>query len=61
MYVYVPYIEYGRTHKHSIKCARQAHRKIRNNKAEPAYSRRVVPSRSGPTVLFHVLREDFQI
>ena len=38
MHVYAPYIEYGRTHKHSPKRARQTHRKIRNNKAEPAYS-----------------------
>ena len=38
MYVYVPVIVYGRTHKHSLKRARQTHEKIRNNKAQPAYS-----------------------
>ena len=38
MHVYVPYIQYGRTHKHSLKRARQTHRKIRNKKAEPADS-----------------------
>ena len=37
MYVYVPYMEYGRTHKHSLKRARQTHEKIRK-KAQPAYS-----------------------
>ena len=38
MYVYVPVIVYGRTHKHSLKRARRTHEKIRNNKAQPAYS-----------------------
>ena len=38
MHVYVPVIVYGRTHKHSLKRARRTHEKIRNNKAQPAYS-----------------------
>ena len=38
MLVYVPYMEYGRTHKHSPKRARQTHREIRHKNAEPAYS-----------------------
>ena len=37
MHVYVPYTEYGRTHKHSLKHARQTHEHIRKNKAQPAY------------------------
>ena len=32
VYVYVSYIEYGRTHKHSLRRARQTHDKIRRNK-----------------------------
>ena len=38
IYVYVSYMEYGRTHKHSLRRARQTHEKIRMNKALPAYS-----------------------
>ena len=38
IYVYVSYMEYGRTHKHSLKRARQTHDKIKNNQALPAYS-----------------------
>ena len=38
IYVYVPYMEYGRTHKHSLKRARQTHDEIMRNKALPAYS-----------------------
>ena len=38
IYVYVSYMEYGRTHKHSLRRARQTHEKIRRNKALPAYS-----------------------
>ena len=38
IYVYVPYMEYGRAHKHNLKRARQAHEKIKRNKALPAYS-----------------------
>ena len=38
MHVNAPYMEYGRTHKHSLKRARQTHEKIRKNKAQPAYS-----------------------
>ena len=37
IYVYVSYMEYGRTHKHSLRRARQTHEKIRRNKALPAY------------------------
>ena len=37
-YVYVSYMEYGRTHKHSLRRARQTHEKIRMNKTSPAYS-----------------------
>ena len=51
IYVYVPYVEYGCTHKHGLKRARQTHEKIRRNKAQPAYSskpfKRVVPSKFG--------------
>ena len=32
IYVYVSYMEYGRTHKHSLRRARQTHDKIRGNK-----------------------------
>ena len=57
IHVYVPYMEYERTHKHSLQRARQTHRKIRDNEAEPAYSsEKVVPHRSGPTVLPHALQ-----
>ena len=38
IHVYVPHMEYGHTHKHSLKRARQTHWKIRNDKEEPAYS-----------------------
>ena len=37
MHVYVPYMEHGRTHKHSLKRARRTHRKVRKAKAEPSY------------------------
>ena len=36
--VYVPYMEYGRTHQHSRRRARQTHQKIRNNVAKPVHS-----------------------
>ena len=39
-YVYVSYMEYGRTHKHSLRRARQTHEKIRMNKASRADSSR---------------------
>ena len=38
IYVYVSYMEYGRTRKHSLKRARQTHDKTKNNRALPAYS-----------------------
>ena len=38
IYVYVSCMEYGRTHKHSLRRARQTREKIRMNKALPAYS-----------------------
>ena len=38
IYVYVTYMEYGRTHKHSPRRARQTHENIRRNKAQSAYS-----------------------
>ena len=38
IYLYVSYMEYGRTHKHSLRRARQTHENIRGNKASPAYS-----------------------
>ena len=38
IYVYVSYMEYGRTHEHSLRRARQTHDKVRRNKALPAYS-----------------------
>ena len=37
IYVYVSYMEYGRTRKHSLKCARETHDKIKNKRALPAY------------------------
>ena len=43
--MYVPYVEYGRTHKHSLKRARQTHDKIKNNRAVPAYSNK--PNKKG--------------
>ena len=48
IYVYVPYMEYGRTHKHSLRRARQTHEKIRRNKALPAYSSK--PFKKGSAV-----------
>ena len=38
IYVYVSYMEYGSTHKHSLRRARQTHEKVRINSALPAYS-----------------------
>ena len=38
IYVYVSYMEYGRTHKHSLRRARQTHEQIRRNEALLAYS-----------------------
>ena len=38
MRTYVPYMEYGRTHKHGFTRARQTHERIQKNKAQPAYS-----------------------
>ena len=50
MHVYVPYMEYGRTHKHSLKHARQTHEKIRKNKAQLAYSSKPVKKGSAVQV-----------
>ena len=38
IYLYVSYMEYGSTHNHILRRARQTHEKIRMNKALPAYS-----------------------
>ena len=38
IFVYVDYIDYGRTHRHSLKHARLTHQKIRDGRAIPAYS-----------------------
>ena len=38
IYVYVSYMDYGRTHKHSLRRARQTHENTQRNKALPAYS-----------------------
>ena len=48
IYVYVSYMEYGRTHKHSLRRARQTHENIRRNKALPAYSSK--PFKKGSAV-----------
>ena len=48
IYVYVSYMEYGRTHKHSLRRARQTHGKIRRNKARLAYSSK--PFKKGSAV-----------
>ena len=46
----VPYMEYGRTHKHSLKRARQTRDIIRKNKAQPAYSSEAVKKGSAVQV-----------
>ena len=43
----VSYMEYGRTHKHSLKRARQTHENIKNNQAQPAYSNKPHKKDSG--------------
>ena len=48
IYVYVSYMGYGRTHKHSLRRARQTHENIRKNKAQPAYSSK--PFKKGSAV-----------
>ena len=48
IYVYFPYMGYGRTHKHSLRRARQTHENIRRNKALPAYSSK--PFKKGSAV-----------
>ena len=50
MHVYVPYMEYGRTHKHSLKRARQTHERIRKNKAQPAYPSKAIKKGSAVQV-----------
>ena len=46
LHVHVPYMEYGCTHKHSLKRARQTHEKIRKNKAQPAYPSKTITTGS---------------
>ena len=48
VYVYISYMEYGRTHKQSLRRARQTHEKIRHNTALPAYSSK--PFKKGSAV-----------
>ena len=47
IYVYVSHMEYGRTHKHSLKRARQPREHIKNNQALPAYSNKPHKKGSG--------------
>ena len=42
--VYVDYMEYGRTHRHSLRRARLTHQRIRDGRAMPAYPKK--PNRS---------------